>query len=639
MAIGNVLAGSASPVEKEEAANVNAHLENYLDYYQTLEAPRFAVLITGEWGTGKTYLVGKRLCLQGEDAKAIYVSLFGLKTAEDVVATIYAEMHPSEHKLQENIEKVGEAFKGVSVAGFGVGGAGSAFASLISAKLRKEVDASKTIVLDDLERSEISAKVLLGIINHYVEHYFCRVVVIAHDEKLVQGIKDAREKIFGQTIRVEPDLESAYKVFLAEIKASDARDFVGEYGATIKTIFEESGVKSLRILRQSMFDLARLFEALDDRHRQNPDAMQKMVSLFMAHDFEVRGGHFTERELEKRYEKRLGRAMSKNKEPNVFDHAMARYPEIDLTNLLLKDVVLVQTLVQGRYERSVVQASLDDSAYFKNPNEMPNWRKVFEFDSLDDATVDAGSKALELEFSDRSITDFGELLHVFALRMMMAKRGVLSASIAEVEAECKSYIDDLLGSARLPHNFVDFDESTLGRSAYGFGYWVEEDYQDAFDRVKEHARKQSVVALERTYATSAMTLMETLSRDAREFIAAITYSGEGNHRYARLPVLKAVAPEVFVEKWIESSREDRRWFSIKYALEQRYEGLALVAEPGIMSGWLSSEGEWIKAVVAELKKRAQAATGFEKYRIERVIPQITFPERVTPSSESSEIES
>jgi hypothetical protein len=214
MAMRNGLAGPPSLVEKEEAVNVNAHLENYLNYYQTLEAPRFAVLITGEWGTGKTYLVRKLLPSEGEGAKAVYASLFGLKSAEDVVAAIYAEMHPSEHKLQENIEKVGDAIKGVSVAGFGVGGVGSAFASLVSAKLRKEVDASKTIVLDDLERSEISDKALLGIINHYVEHHRCRVVVIAHDEKLVQGIKEAKEKIFGQTIRIEPDLESAYQAFL-----------------------------------------------------------------------------------------------------------------------------------------------------------------------------------------------------------------------------------------------------------------------------------------------------------------------------------------------------------------------------------------------------------------------------------------
>ncbi|MGJ0394700.1 MAG: P-loop NTPase fold protein [Methylocystis sp.] len=629
MAIRNgSLAGASSPIEKDEAASVNAHLENYLDYYQTLEAPRFAVLITGEWGTGKTYLVKKLLPPEGEGRKAFYVSLFGRKSSEEVMAAVYAEMHPTGEKVQKHLEKLGEATKGMSAFGFGLGGAGSFATNLIGAVLKKEVDSSKVIVFDDLERSALKPKILLGVINHYVEHYGCRVVVIAHDEKLVKGINKAKEKIFGQTIRIEPDLEAAYQAFIAEIKKSDAANYIADYGETIKTVFKESEVKSLRILRQAMFDVTRLFEALEDRHRHNRKAMQVMVPLFVAHDFEVRGGRFSQSELENRW------SSSKN---DAFVQAAGRYGEINLSNLLLKDEVLVQMLIQGRYEPSVIQASLDDSVYFKRLDEMPNWRKVLEFDSLDDATVKTASEALELEFADRSITDFGALLHIFALRMMMAKRGVLSASIAEIEAECKLYIDDLLGSARLPHHFADFDESTLGRSAYGFGYWVEEDYQDAFNRVKEHLRTQSLVALERTFPASARHLLEMLSRDAREFIAAISYSGEGDHRFACLPVLKAVAPEVFVEKWMESSKEDRSWFSIKYALERRYEGLALVADPGIRSGWLSSEAEWIKAVVAELKKRAEAATGFEKYRIERVIPQITFPERIT--SESPEIES
>ncbi len=416
--------GASFPMERHD--DVNAHLENYLDYYQRLEAPRFAVLVTGEWGTGKTHLIKKLLPSKGESRKAFYVSLFGMNCSEEVMAAVYAEMHPYGEIAKKLFEKFGDATKSVSAYGFGIGGTGSFVANFIAASLKKEVDSSKVIVFDDLERSAIKPKTLLGVINHYVEHYGCRVVVIAHDEELVKGIHEAKEKIFGQTIRIMPDLESAYDAFLVEVSNSAAKNYLVEYGARVKAIFKRSDVKSLRILRQAMFDLARLFESLEDRHRENGKAMQEMASLFMAHDFEVRGGRFTEKELDRRYEKRLGRAMSKSTEPNVFDEAVARHPEINLTSLLLTDEVLVQTLVQGRYNRSVIQASLDDSAYFKNPNEMPNWRKVSEFDSLDDATVETASKALEHQFVNRSITDFGELLHIFALQMMMAAHGIRS---------------------------------------------------------------------------------------------------------------------------------------------------------------------------------------------------------------------
>lgn len=139
----------------------NAHLKNYVDYYRGLEAPGFAVLITGDWGTGKTHLV--RHLLPWDQEQSYYISLFGLKAPEDIISAIYAAMYPDTDKLQKLIGGVGEATKGVSVAGFGVGGVGSVLAGLVAAQMKREVDSSKVIIFDDLERSDISPKALLGI--------------------------------------------------------------------------------------------------------------------------------------------------------------------------------------------------------------------------------------------------------------------------------------------------------------------------------------------------------------------------------------------------------------------------------------------------------------------------------------------
>ena len=38
-----------------------SNLNNYIDYYKTLVKPGYAVLVTGKWGTGKTYQVKKAL--------------------------------------------------------------------------------------------------------------------------------------------------------------------------------------------------------------------------------------------------------------------------------------------------------------------------------------------------------------------------------------------------------------------------------------------------------------------------------------------------------------------------------------------------------------------------------------------------
>ena len=37
--------------------NSNSHIEKYLDDYVKIESPKFAVLINGIWGSGKTYFI------------------------------------------------------------------------------------------------------------------------------------------------------------------------------------------------------------------------------------------------------------------------------------------------------------------------------------------------------------------------------------------------------------------------------------------------------------------------------------------------------------------------------------------------------------------------------------------------------
>ncbi len=39
---------------------VNSHIEEYLDYYCRLShAPGFAILLKGEWGSGKTWFINR----------------------------------------------------------------------------------------------------------------------------------------------------------------------------------------------------------------------------------------------------------------------------------------------------------------------------------------------------------------------------------------------------------------------------------------------------------------------------------------------------------------------------------------------------------------------------------------------------
>ena len=75
------------------------------------------MLVTGEWGTGKTYLTKLLLPWEGEDKQSYYVSFFGLKSAAEVDAALYAEMYPSRLAAEERIKAAGESARLIGIWG------------------------------------------------------------------------------------------------------------------------------------------------------------------------------------------------------------------------------------------------------------------------------------------------------------------------------------------------------------------------------------------------------------------------------------------------------------------------------------------------------------------------------------------
>ncbi len=77
------------------------HLEEYLKHYCSLNAPGYAVLVTGAWGTGKTFQVKESI----PETDRIYVSLYGAQSVEKIHAEVFAADFPSKVKTRGFFEK------------------------------------------------------------------------------------------------------------------------------------------------------------------------------------------------------------------------------------------------------------------------------------------------------------------------------------------------------------------------------------------------------------------------------------------------------------------------------------------------------------------------------------------------------
>jgi hypothetical protein len=88
----------------------NAHIEEYLNDYCHLSNPKFAVLLKGLWGSGKTWLIKKfmknfefkmeyfqnikGLRQLNSNSNFLYVSLYGMQTLEEIEREFLRQLHP-----------------------------------------------------------------------------------------------------------------------------------------------------------------------------------------------------------------------------------------------------------------------------------------------------------------------------------------------------------------------------------------------------------------------------------------------------------------------------------------------------------------------------------------------------------------
>lgn len=207
---------------------------NVLDeliYYCKESQPAGALMLTGEWGCGKTYLTENELKNSLKDSHVlIRISLFGLESISDVKTEVkkcwFNEFVNQTSPIKFEKKKTENISKGIKNAINGVSGLlPKSFKSIITGALTinildfvevkpKIYNKKVVLIFDDLERSNISTSDLLGCINDYCENLHISTIIVANEDKISNGHNDKikyneiKEKIVQRTINYNPDYAS-----------------------------------------------------------------------------------------------------------------------------------------------------------------------------------------------------------------------------------------------------------------------------------------------------------------------------------------------------------------------------------------------------------------------------------------------
>lgn len=260
-----------------------------LMYYCNEPEPVGALMLTGEWGCGKTYLLEHDLKKQLEHTHVILrISLFGLSATEAIdesVSNAWMNAYLEDKGWNEKSETLGKFKDKLSrlpwpenvknVVSFNP-------ATLMD--VENNLNGKRVVlVFDDLERSKLDTIDVLGCINDYCENRKFHTIVVANEDKMqalepetadIGGTKaydsnanqpvnvvlnclgqksgsenisyeEIKEKIIERTIRYKPDYKAiVYAVIENQVRLSeDYCEFLKKHKGEILRLFELSSTE------------------------------------------------------------------------------------------------------------------------------------------------------------------------------------------------------------------------------------------------------------------------------------------------------------------------------------------------------------------------------------------------------------
>ncbi len=326
-------------------------VESILDYVRA-DYTDYAIMINGEWGSGKTYFWNNKirnkidsLTFNGKKYTTIYMSLYGISNLEEISKKIYIE---TTQLMDKNMKKYMESHDKTSIPEYAKTGLDMAHFFGASQKDGK-IDYGKffatddkVLCFDDLERANVDVIDILGYINNFVEHDHIKTIIICNEKELATKLKSSnlemktfiatylldkegsllstdkpmvekiaekieyvfdkandyeriKEKLIGETFEYAPKFNYIINGLLMRYEGNaELIRFLREHTNLITNTFIKSGTRNLRILKHALNDFQKIFETVNKFYpNTNIRVLQTMLIFTIAVSFEIKAGKIT----------------------------------------------------------------------------------------------------------------------------------------------------------------------------------------------------------------------------------------------------------------------------------------------------------------------------------------------------------
>lgn len=327
-------------------------VESILDYIRS-DYTDYAIMINGEWGSGKTYFWNNKvknkiqsLQLNGKNYTTVYMSLYGISNLEEISKKIFIE---TTQLMDKNLKKFMSSSNQTTIPEYAKTGLDMAnFFGVTQNGDRMDYKDffstdDKILCFDDLERANVDVIDILGYINNFVEHDHIKTIIICNEKELSNKLKSSnlemktfiatylldkegdlskntdkpmvekiqdkieyvfdkandyeriKEKLIGETFEYAPEFNYIINGLLMRYENNgELIRFLRENTGLIISTFNKSGTRNLRILKHSLNDFKKVFEMVNKHYPNTSNrVLQTMLIFTIAISFEIKAGKVT----------------------------------------------------------------------------------------------------------------------------------------------------------------------------------------------------------------------------------------------------------------------------------------------------------------------------------------------------------
>lgn len=594
-------------------ASPNNHITQFLAWFYRVKSPRYAVLLSGDWGVGKTHLI--KSSFEGTDTKHLFISLYGVASPQQIDDEIFRQLHPI--LASKSARLAGNAIKSLLRLSIKLDSVTiNPHASDVELPDFLRNTDGRVLVFDDLERAKMPVTDVLGHINQYVEHQDRHVVIICNELEIrpdeLPRYQKTKEKVVGRSLRVVADVDRALPSFIEEISSTSGRELVRKNESDVRAVFEASKHGNLRHLRSALLEFDRLVTSLEHAQRQDERIGRDLLIVLLCLTFELRAQKIPDLRIQVLTEWNLTRDIPGNRPgPSPADVFFEKYSAHLPRDWLLSRDTWAACLESGRLDEGRIREEIRNCHYYASET-TPDWIQFWHHYDLSDERFETLRGRLLPQFLGLKIDDIAQLAHLLGVFLRLHELGLCpDVSADQLLKQAKATIDLLSDANRIVPQKTAIAE-LFEQGSHGLGYSSRETSHFAdFRRYADEALKRET---RKQYPELAQKLLAQMQSDIRSFQRALTMTNSGENIFVEVPILAFCKPSDFIEMVSKASPEALR--TIAWVMRERYRHSMFLVP-------LFDEVPWLKDVLPMIKGLAETRIGKRsKFHLDNIADSI-----------------